>query len=52
MVTTWMDNNISSRDVRSLFTLAVQAVFSAELRDVSFLLCWLPGSSIWITEVK
>ena len=37
MVATWMDNNISSRDVRSLFTLAVQAVSSAELRDVSFL---------------
>lgn len=34
---TWMDNNISFGDVRNLFTLAVQAVFSIEPRDVSFL---------------
>ena len=32
-----MEKNISSGDVRNLFTLAIQAVFSVEPRDVSFL---------------
>ncbi len=36
-VATWMEKNISFGDVRNLFTLAIQAVFSVEPRDVSFL---------------
>ena len=36
-VATWMEKNISSGDVRNLFALAIQAVFSVEPRDVSFL---------------
>ncbi len=36
-VATWMIQNIESGDVRTLFTLAVQAVFSVEPQDLSFL---------------
>lgn len=36
-VATWMDANISSEGARALLTLAVQAVFSAEPRDISLL---------------
>ncbi|HLH60842.1 MAG TPA: flavin monoamine oxidase family protein [Ktedonobacteraceae bacterium] len=36
-VTSWMEANISSEGARSLLTLAVQAVFSAEPRDLSLL---------------
>jgi monoamine oxidase len=36
-VATWMRQNVESGDVRSLFTLAVQAVFSVEPHDLSFL---------------
>ena len=36
-VATWMETNISSEGARSLLTLAVQAVFSVEPRDLSLL---------------
>ncbi len=36
-VATWIDNNIESEGGRSLITLTVQAVFSVEPRDISFL---------------
>ncbi len=36
-VATWMEANISSAGARSLLTLAVQAVFSVEPRDLSLL---------------
>lgn len=36
-VATWMIQNIESGDIRTLFTLAVQAVFSTEPQDLSFL---------------
>ena len=36
-VATWMDRNIETGDARYLFTLAVQAVFSVEPQDLSFL---------------
>lgn len=36
-VATWMEANISSEGARSLLTLAVQAVFSVEPRDLSLL---------------
>src|SRR5260370_42331347 len=34
---TWMNQNVESGGARNLFTLAVQAVFSVEPRDLSFL---------------
>jgi len=36
-VATWMENNVSSQGVRKLLALAIQAVFSAEPRDISLL---------------
>lgn len=36
-VATWMGQNIASEKVRDLFALGVQAVFSVEPRDLSFL---------------
>ena len=36
-VATWVENNVSSQGVRKLLALAIQAVFSAEARDVSLL---------------
>lgn len=36
-VATWMNQNVESEGARNLFTLAVQAVFSVEPHDLSFL---------------
>ena len=36
-VATWMENNVSSQGVRKLLALVIQAVFSAEPRDISLL---------------
>jgi len=36
-VATWMENNVSSPEVRKLLALAIQSVFSAEPRDISLL---------------
>jgi monoamine oxidase len=36
-VATWMENNVASTGVRKLLALTIQAVFSAEPRDISLL---------------